>query len=237
MNPFESPDEARLAAASTTGPRPEDVEATFIGPGPSDAAWKLSVTPQALYLSQASNEQVLRLDKRAFADQVNIGVLTPSRVALVVKASQRHVVMLPREAIEHVYAWLEGDAEVFRRRILRAGWGSTLAVGLLFLVPSGDLGLSQGLAWVSAAVLIAAALVSRLTAHRSGFILRAVGWTLLGSGFVYGVVQGHRPYWMLIIAVLLSWGVLRYVRMFRFFGAVGSGRDEDLHVDRGGGEG
>jgi len=218
MNPFQAPDDARMAGEVAPGPKPEDVDATFVGPGPEAEAWRVSVTEDRLYFTKGEGQQSVTLDRRTFADDVNIGVLTPSRVALVLKANQRLVVTLPRDALEHIYAWLGADAESFRRRILRAGWGSTLVVGVLFLVPLGSTyGLSQYLAWVSGAVLVTAGLMSRFTGQAVALLLRALGWVLLSAGFVYGVAQGDSSPWVLAVAFLLSWGVVRYVRLFRFF--------------------
>lgn len=214
-NPFAAPDDARLAAETSARPDPEAVEARFEGTGRGTEQWRLHVTEARLFFELMGEEVSFTLSRDDVAERMNLGTLSRKTAMLVLRAPDSRALRMPRAALDHIYGWLGDEAQArFRARLMRNGWGSTLAVGLVFLIPTDLPAIAYGLGVAAGAILVAAALISRFTAARAGLLLRALGWGLLAVQMTHGVLNEGRSPWLLAICGLLLWGVLRYVRLF-----------------------
>lgn len=218
-NPFSPPDEERLAASDHRGPAPQDVEAAFIGAGKAGQTWKLQTTAARLYLSLEGSQDGFSMPREEVADALNVGSLSSTRATLIFKRPRPHILTFEPSALEHVYAWLGGEAARFRRRILRSGWVSTLFVGLVFLVPL-DLHVgARYIAWLTGGLHLVSALASRFAGSSLGFLLRALASLALAAYIVYNVVYVGWSPWLSLLAALMIFPALRSWRLYSFFAA------------------
>ncbi|MCB9651079.1 MAG: hypothetical protein H6730_31480 [Deltaproteobacteria bacterium] len=199
-------------------PRPEDVMAAYEGSGRGRETWRVSLTAERLFFQVEETEECLAMDRAGFVGSTRVGVLSSSRVALMLRAPEHRVVNLPRAALDHIRTWLGPERlKQYQAQVLRAGWTSTVLVGLLFLVPVGPEGWFRYLGAAAGLLLVIAGALSRFAPTRAAFLLRAAGWAVLAAAFVLDVAEGGRTRWLLILVGILVYSVARYLRWYGFF--------------------
>ena len=215
-----------IEAGVERAPDPSPAALTVAGLSRPVQPWSLRLFPEGLRLTpQREGEppiHILRSELATHVDLVNFGL---ARHTLAIRKPRKRLFKLDPAGWAQLTEWVGGDARLRIALRQRIGWGVPLGVLMLLTslpVPGNvDAGIEgvpfNAFSATMGLFLIVGATLSRRRPHPALFLLDSAWFAALGGTFVWRVIQGGSPLWLLLAALqlLLVWSGISLFRDLR----------------------
>jgi hypothetical protein len=187
---------------------------------PVPPSWVLVLTDEAVYLAEKFADSGFRFSREELAQNATLVTATGDGVFLTIPVDKKRNLMFTRTAAGAMEEWLGAQFLVLVRRSVRATWGSSIGLGLFFILTTGftrmspmDMGwLTLGFGMLACGVLARArpaAWIWWLDGSLSGMLILLI---------LVDVLRTQQSHWRLAFAALLVWTAVNRFRLARHVG-------------------